>query len=51
MPRTLLTGATGFVGAHIARALAERGDDLRMTVRESSDTRAIDDLDAELVHV
>ena len=48
-PRTLLTGATGFIGAHLARALAERGDDLRMTVRESSDTREIDDLDAERV--
>jgi len=49
MPCTLLTGATGFVGAHLARALTERGDELRMTVRESSDTREIDDLDAELV--
>ncbi len=28
---------------------SERGDDLRLTVRESSDTRAIDDLDAERV--
>ena len=45
----LLTGATGFVGAHLARALTERGDDLRLTVRESSDTREIDDLDAEQV--
>jgi len=49
MPRTLLTGATGFVGAHLARALAERGDELRITVRESSDTREVDDLDAEQV--
>ena len=49
MARTLLTGATGFVGAHLARALTERGDELRMTVRESSDTREIDDLDAEQV--
>lgn len=49
MSKTLLTGATGFIGAHIARALVARGDDLRITVRESSDTRAIDDIDAERV--
>ena len=49
MPKTLLTGATGFLGSHLARRLAERGDDLRVTVREGSDTRAIDDLDVERV--
>jgi dihydroflavonol-4-reductase len=47
--KTLLTGATGFIGAHVARRLAERGDDLRVTVREGSDTRSIDDLDIERV--
>ncbi len=49
MGKTLLTGATGFIGAHLARALAERGDDLRITLREGSDTREIDDLDVERV--
>ena len=49
MTKTLLTGATGFIGAHLARALAERGDDLRLAIRERSDTRAIDDLDVERV--
>ena len=49
MTKTLLTGATGFIGAHLARRLAERGDDLRLAVRERSDTRAIDDLDVERV--
>ena len=49
MAKTLLTGATGFLGSHIARGLADRGDELRLTVREGSDTRAIDDLDAERV--
>jgi dihydroflavonol-4-reductase len=49
MAKTLLTGATGFIGAHLAHALAERGDDLRLTVREGSDTRQIDDLDAQVV--
>ena len=47
MAKTLLTGATGFIGAHLARALVERGDDLRITLREGSDTREIDDLDVE----
>jgi dihydroflavonol-4-reductase len=49
MPKTLLTGATGLTGAHLARALVQRGDDLRVTIRETSDTRAIDDLDVERV--
>ena len=47
MAKTLLTGATGFIGAHLGRALLERGDDLRVTVRGDG-KRAID-LDAEQV--
>jgi dihydroflavonol-4-reductase len=34
--RIFLTGATGFVGHHVAHALAEQGADLRMLVRRSS---------------
>ncbi|HUX44422.1 MAG TPA: hopanoid-associated sugar epimerase [Terracidiphilus sp.] len=34
--RIFLTGATGFVGHHVARALADEGADLRMLVRKSS---------------
>ncbi|MFP5210488.1 MAG: hopanoid-associated sugar epimerase [Acidobacteriota bacterium] len=34
--RIFLTGATGFVGHHVARALAAEGADLRMLVRKSS---------------
>ena len=49
MAKTLLTGATGFIGSHLARALARSGDDLRITVREGSDTQEIDDLDVEKV--
>ncbi|MGH2951972.1 MAG: NAD-dependent epimerase/dehydratase family protein [Solirubrobacterales bacterium] len=34
--RTLVTGATGFIGSHLVRALAERGDELRLLVRRTS---------------
>jgi dihydroflavonol-4-reductase len=44
-----LTGATGFVGSHVARALAENGADLRLLVRSSSNLKNIDNLKADLV--
>ena len=44
-----LTGATGFVGSHVARALADQGADLRLLVRSTSNTKNIQDLRAELV--
>ncbi len=47
MPKTLLTGGTGFVGSAIAHLLAERGDDLRLTVRESSKTDSLAELGFE----
>jgi dihydroflavonol-4-reductase len=49
VPKTLLTGATGFIGSHVARELANRGDDLRVTVRENSPTEALSDVDHEEV--
>ena len=42
-----VTGATGFVGSHVARALAEQGADLRLLVRATSDTRNIEGLKAD----
>ena len=33
--RVFLTGATGFIGGHVARKLRERGDDVRALVRSS----------------
>jgi len=42
-----VTGATGFVGSHVARLLAGRGVDLRLLVRPSSDLRNIDGIRAE----
>ena len=44
-----VTGATGFVGSHVARVLAEQGADLRLLVRATSDTRNIDGVNAERV--
>ncbi len=44
-----LTGATGFVGSHVARALAAQGADLRLLVRSSSDLRNIQELRADRV--
>jgi dihydroflavonol-4-reductase len=44
-----VTGATGFVGSHVARVLAEQGADLRLLVRVGSDTQNIDGLNAERV--
>lgn len=50
MPGTvLLSGATGFVGSHVAAALAARSHRVRCTIRESSDTRWIEPLAVEQV--
>jgi dihydroflavonol-4-reductase len=47
--KAFVTGATGFVGSHVARELAFQGADLRLLVRESSPTSNIDDLPADRV--
>lgn len=44
----LVTGASGFVGAAVARALAVRGAKLRLLVRATSDRTNLAELDAEL---
>ncbi len=44
----LVTGATGFVGSAVARALAARGERLRLLVRPNGDRRNLAGLGAEL---
>lgn len=46
---TLLTGATGFVGAAVARMLLSHGEKLRVLVRPTSNRKNIADLDVEIV--
>ncbi len=45
--QTFLTGATGFLGSHVARALVEQGADLRLLVRPTSNLRNLEGLKAE----
>jgi len=49
MAKTLITGATGFIGSHVARALVERGDDVRAAVRAASKLDALAGVDVETV--
>jgi dihydroflavonol-4-reductase len=45
--KVFITGATGFVGSHVARALAAQGAELRLLVRPTSRLDNIADLRAE----
>lgn len=47
MPKTLITGATGFLGSHLARALHQRGDDLRLLVRRAAHVDALEGVEYE----
>src|SRR5437868_11093259 len=47
--KAFVTGATGFVGSHVARVLSDQGADLRLLVRSSSDPKNIQGLKAERV--
>jgi dihydroflavonol-4-reductase len=42
-----LTGATGFLGSHVARVLAEQGANLRLLVRPTSNLKNLEELTAE----
>jgi dihydroflavonol-4-reductase len=47
--KVFLTGATGFVGHHVARALAAEGADLRLLVRKSSNLQNLEGVAGETV--
>ena len=47
--KAFVTGATGFVGSHVAHVLAEQGADLRLLVRTGSDPKNIQQLNADRV--
>jgi dihydroflavonol-4-reductase len=49
MPRTLVTGATGFIGSHVARLLVQRGDEVLVTVRPASNLIALEGLEVKQV--
>jgi dihydroflavonol-4-reductase len=45
----LVTGANGFLGAHVVRALVARGTQVRALVRQGADRRALAGVDCEFV--
>jgi dihydroflavonol-4-reductase len=47
MAKTLVTGASGFLGSHLVRALAGRSDELRLLVRRGSSIEHLGDLEFE----
>ncbi len=42
--KTFVTGATGFLGSHVARVLSDQGADLRLLVRPTSNLRNLEGL-------
>jgi dihydroflavonol-4-reductase len=45
--KAFVTGATGFLGSHVARVLAEQGAELRLLVRSSSNLKNLEGVKAE----
>src|SRR4051794_15746149 len=45
--KAFVTGATGFIGAHVARALRQRGDAVRCLARPTSRRDGLADLDVD----
>ena len=48
--KVLVTGANGFVGAHLCRRLVERGADVRALVRQGSDQSGLKGQSVDIVH-
>ncbi len=51
MGKVLVTGASGFVGSRLVRALVERGETVRVLVRPESSLRGLKDLPQDRVEV
>jgi dihydroflavonol-4-reductase len=49
LAKVLVTGATGFIGSHVARLAAERGDEVVLAVEGGSNDAAIEGLDLKRV--
>ncbi len=47
--KAFLTGATGFLGSHVARVLADQGAELRLLVRPTSNLKNLEGLKPETV--
>jgi len=45
--KVFVTGATGFLGSHVARVLADQGADVRLLVRQTSNLKNLEGLKAE----
>jgi dihydroflavonol-4-reductase len=49
MAKTLVTGGSGFIGSHLVRALAARGDELRLLARRRSRLEHLEGIEFERV--
>ncbi len=49
MSKVLITGATGFIGNHVARLCLEKGDSVRVMVMPGEDRSPLDGMDVEVV--
>jgi dihydroflavonol-4-reductase len=50
MAKVLVTGASGFIGQHLASTLVARGDDVTCLVRKSSQVKNLNNLGVHLVY-